>query len=101
MQRVNSSGVESILNMDVKEGPEGGEIAKTENTFEIVAREWFEKFTPTWDPDHGEDNYSSSGAGCFSLDGEVCQWERSNPPSSLSVLRRVESRGALEKRRTG
>jgi len=71
--------------------------AQTEEkeTFEIIAREWHVKFTPTWSPGHAETIKSR-------LERDLFPWIGAKPikdvkaPELLAVLRRVESRGALE-----
>lgn len=71
--------------------------AKTEETetFEIIAREWHTKFTPTWTPGHAYTIMSR-------LERDLFPWIGKRPinqikaPQLLAVLRRVESRGALE-----
>lgn len=66
-----------------------------ENTFEVVAREWLNKFTGTWTPRHAETVISR-------LKRDVFPWLGSKPisevraPDLLTILRRVEGRGALE-----
>jgi len=71
--------------------------AKTEETetFEVIAREWHTKFTPTWTPGHAVTIMSR-------LERDLFPWIGKRPinnikaPELLTVLRRVESRGALE-----
>ena len=71
--------------------------AETEETetFEVIAREWHTKFTPTWTPGHADTIMSR-------LERDLFPWIGMRPiseikaPELLSVLRRVESRGALE-----
>jgi integrase len=69
--------------------------AQNSNTFELVAREWHTKFTPTWEAKHAE-------AIIRRLERDAFPWIGSNPiagitaPQVLSVLRRIEGRGALE-----
>lgn len=69
--------------------------AEAENTFEVVAREWHTKFTPTWSKKHADTIISR-------LENNVFPWLGTRPinnikaPSLLMVLRRIESRGALE-----
>lgn len=66
-----------------------------ENTFEVVAREWQSKFAPTWTPGHAATILSR-------LENNVFPWIGARPiieikaPDLLMVLRRIESRGALE-----
>ena len=70
---------------------------KTEatETFEVIAREWHTKFTPNWTPGH-------AAAINGRLERDLCPWIGKKPiteieaPDLLAVLRRVESRGALE-----
>ena len=71
--------------------------AKTEETetFEVIAREWHTAFTPSWTARHGATILSR-------LNHDLIPWLGSRPineikaPELLSVLRRAESRGALE-----
>jgi len=64
-------------------------------TFEAVAREWFEKFSATWAPSHAKTVIRR-------LERDVLPWLGGRPVGEitavelLTVLRRVESRGALE-----
>lgn len=66
-----------------------------ENTFEVVAREWHAKFTTTWTPIH-------AAMILRRLEVNVFPWIGTRPiidikaPEMLMVLRRIESRGALE-----
>lgn len=65
--------------------------------FEVVAREWFEKFSKS---NNWEENHSSKILGRFEKD--IFPWLGKRPikdisaPELLSVVRRIESRGALE-----
>ena len=69
--------------------------AQDENTFEVVAREWHAKFTRTWTSGHAATILSR-------LENNVFPWMGASPiidikaPEILMVLRRIESRGALE-----
>jgi len=68
---------------------------QNENTFEVIAREWHTKFSPTWTPLHGATILRR-------LELNVFPWMGARPiidirpPELLMVLRRIESRGALE-----
>lgn len=70
------------------------ETAETE-TFEVIAREWFDKFKPSWSEGHATNILRR-------FDVDIYPWIGNRPiadikaPELLSVLRRVESRGALE-----
>ena len=65
------------------------------DTFETISREWFEKFSSTWSPSHGERIIRR-------LERDVFPWigkrpiKEINAPDLLSVLRRIEGRGAVE-----
>jgi integrase len=67
--------------------------AETE-TFEVIAREWHTKFTPTWAESH-------SNLIIQALKKDVFPWMGNHPiaeidaPELLAILRRVEARGAL------
>lgn len=80
---------------EVKKAQKAAIVSEAENAFEIVAREWHGKFSGQWSPGH---------AATISdrLTRDVFPWLGSKPVNEikpvdvLSVLRRVESRGALE-----
>jgi integrase len=63
--------------------------------FEAVAREWFEKFSANWEPSHAHTVIRR-------LERDVFPWLGARPvdqitaPELLTVLHRVEERGALE-----
>ena len=73
------------------------ESAKTasDNSFEVVAREWLAKFSKNWKETH---TYTIRTR----LENDVIPWIGARPineitaPELLTVLRRVESRGALD-----
>lgn len=64
-------------------------------SFEAIAREWFEKFSSNWAPSHSSKIKSR-------LEQDVYPYVGKHPikgltaPEILTLLRRVESRGALE-----
>ena len=78
-----------------KEGAKSGKYGINREQFEIVAREWFMKHAPNWASTHSSkvirrlelDAFPWIGARAF---GEI------TAPELLTVLRRVESRGALD-----
>ncbi len=78
----------------VRKAQKQAETEETE-TFEVIAREWHTKFTSTWTPGHADTIMSR-------LDRDLFPWVGKRPiseikaPELLAVLRRVESRGALE-----
>ena len=65
------------------------------NSFEVIAREWFEKFEPNWVENHSDKIISR-------LERDLFPWIGGRPiaevkaPELLACLRRVEARGALE-----
>jgi integrase len=67
----------------------------TKNSFEAVAREWHEKFKPTWTTGHAKTILAR-------LENNVFPWMGGRPindikaPEVLMVLRRIENNGFLE-----
>lgn len=65
------------------------------NSFEIVAREWFAKHSPSWAPSHADKILNR-------LENDVFPWIGKRPiaeinaPELLKMLRRIEGRGALD-----
>jgi integrase len=78
----------------VRKAMKQADTAETE-TFEVIAREWYLKFSPAWAPSHAETNMAR-------IKRDLFPWIGSRPikeikaPELLTCLRRVESRGALE-----
>lgn len=71
------------------------EHEKAANSFEVVAREWFAKYATTWAASHSERTIRR-------FERDVFPWIGSRPicdiyaPEILTVLRRIEARGAGE-----
>jgi integrase len=65
------------------------------NSFEVVAREWYGKYSPGWAEHHGNRVLRR-------LERDIFPWIGGRPiadvtaPELLAVVRRIESRGALE-----
>jgi len=65
------------------------------NNFEAIAREWFAKYSKTWSPSHSDRTIRR-------LERDVFSWIGARPianisaPELLTVIRRIENRGALE-----
>lgn len=65
------------------------------NSFEVVAREWYAKYSPTWVEHHGDRILRR-------FERDVFPWIGASPvadvtaPDLLTVVRRIEKRGALE-----
>lgn len=70
-------------------------VTEETETFEVIAREWHMKFTPTWTSGHAATIMSRLERDLFPWIGK---WPIAGikAPELLAVLRRVESRGALE-----
>ncbi|MDQ6987774.1 MAG: integrase arm-type DNA-binding domain-containing protein, partial [Mariprofundaceae bacterium] len=66
-----------------------------DGTFEAVAREWFEKQRTVWKPGHAVTVMSRLENNVFPWLGNRSMMEI-EPPDLLAVLRRIESRGAIE-----
>ncbi|MFM8330310.1 MAG: tyrosine-type recombinase/integrase [Candidatus Methylumidiphilus sp.] len=65
------------------------------DTFEVVAREWFAKYQPTWATTHADKIISRLEKDAFPWLGKRPIREI-NAPEILTVLRRIEARGALD-----
>lgn len=69
--------------------------ANSENSFEVIAREWFARNSKTWAEDHGNRIIRR-------LESDIFPWIGKQPiteitaPKILSAIRRIENRGALE-----
>ncbi len=70
-------------------------VERAENSFEVIAREWFAKYRDTWAPSHSEKIITR-------LQNDVFPWIGGKPvaeitaPVVLDVLRRIEKRGTLD-----
>lgn len=69
--------------------------AESENSFELIAREWFIRFSPTWVESHASKIIRRLERDVFPWIGSAPIAEL-EPPDILKVLRRIEDRGALE-----
>ena len=82
-------------------GIDPGEVKKEEHqaaepiTLEQVAREWYEKQLPAWSKRHSEDVMERLEKNIFPFLGDRPIAEV-NAPELLTVLRRIEARGAIE-----
>jgi len=84
-------------------GVDPGEIKKAqkitlgtaEDSFEVVAREWHQKFSASWSTSHAKTTIERLERDVFPYMGKRAIAEI-KPPELLMILRRVESRGALE-----
>ena len=69
--------------------------AETENTFEVVAREWFGKYKDAWVAHHGSKIIARLENDIFPLIGGK-EISSVTAPELLTALRRIEGRGAVE-----
>lgn len=65
------------------------------NSFEVLAREWFSKHSPSWTKSNADKVIRRLEKDTFPWLGEKPIAEIT-PPDLLAVLRRIESRGAIE-----
>ncbi len=78
-----------------KKATKAAKADRAANSFEVVAREWFSKYSPTWTPGHADRIIQR-------LERDLFPWIGSRPiaditaPELLATLRRIEARGALE-----
>ena len=70
-------------------------LESADNTFEVVAREWFGKFEVNWAPGHSIKIKNRLENDVYLYIGQRPIMEIT-PPELLMVLRRIESRGALD-----
>ncbi|TCV90543.1 tyrosine-type recombinase/integrase [Sulfurirhabdus autotrophica] len=70
-------------------------VAGNTNSFEIVTREWFSKYSSTWNESHGDRIIRR-------FERDIFPWIGGKPiaditaPELLATIRKIESRGALE-----
>lgn len=78
-----------------KQEDKAAQVALTENSFELVAREWYSKFSGKWSKDHAANVLTRLEKDLFPFIGgkPVAEIE---PPAILKCLRRIEERGALD-----
>lgn len=91
-RKLLAAGVDPSANKKAAKAAQGERAA---NSFEIVAREWFDKHAPNW-----KENHSSKIIRRLEVD--IFPWLGARPvgeitaPDLLASIRRIESRGALE-----
>ncbi len=78
-----------------RKAQKAAKLASAADSFEVIGREWFARFVPTWAETH-------SSKIIQRLEKDVFPWLGSRPiaeitaPELLTVLRRIEDRGALD-----
>jgi integrase len=87
-----ASGIDPSENRKAQKSARADRAA---NSFEVVAREWFAKYSPTWAKDHGNRIIRR-------FERDIFPWIGGRPiaevtaPELLTTVRRIEERGALE-----
>ena len=78
-----------------KQAAKAASIAETANAYEVVAREWHAKYAPGWTESNAERVLARQAKDVFPFIGErpIAQI---SAPEVLTVLRKVEERGALD-----
>ena len=79
----------------VKKAVKAAKVAEVEHAFEVIAREWHDKFKATWTPGHADTIFRRMELDLFPFIGAK-QISGITAPEVLSVLHKVEARGALE-----
>lgn len=87
-----ADGVDPSENRKAQKAAKAGRAA---NSFEVVAREWFEGRKATWAPSNSKRILRRLERDVFPWIGEKAIAEI-KPPEILSVLRRIENRGTLD-----
>ena len=91
-----AGGIDPSANRKAQQAAEKAEKAgQAPNSFEVVAREWYAKYSTTWAKDHGNRIIRRFERDIFPWIGKSTIAEI-KAPDLLAVLRRIESRGALE-----
>jgi Arm DNA-binding domain len=80
---------------DAKRDARLAKMVAAGNSFEIVAREWFDTRKGDWAPSYGDKVIRRLESDVFPYVGDLPVSEIL-PPVMLSVLRRIEARGAIE-----
>jgi integrase len=100
LARERRENARKLLATDVDPGEHrkavnAAKVERAGNSFEVSAREWFAKQSATWTENHGSRIIQR-------LERDVFPWIGGRPiaeitaPDLLAVLRRIESRGAVE-----
>lgn len=80
---------------EMKKAQKAAKVELIENCFETVAREWITKFSSKWSKVHATTIMDRLEKDVFPYMGSRPVMEI-KPPELLAVLRRIESRGALD-----
>ncbi|CAE6828819.1 tyrosine-type recombinase/integrase [Paraburkholderia nemoris] len=80
---------------ETRKAEKASKLGREADSFEVIAREWFAKYAPTWAKSHADKVIQR-------LEKDVFPWLGARPvveitaPELLTVLRRIEDRGALD-----
>jgi integrase len=91
-RRLLGDGVDPSEN---RKAQKSAQAERAANSFEVVAREWFAKYSPNWAASH-------SGRVVRLFERDIFPWiggraiAEITAPDLLAVVRRIEARGALE-----
>ncbi len=91
-RKLVANGVNPSENRKIQKSARADLIA---NSFEVVAREWFAKYSATWAKNHGDRIIRRFERDIFPWIGARPIAEI-NAPELLAAARRIENRGALE-----
>jgi integrase len=91
-RKLLADGVDPAAN---RKAINSAQVERSTNSFEVVAREWYAKYSPGWAVSHASRIHRV-------LERDLFPWMGGRPiaevtaPELLSVVRRIENRGALE-----
>lgn len=91
-RKLLAAGIDPSFN---RKAERAATVERAANSFEVVAREWFAKFSTGWAESHADKIIKR-------LERDVFPWVGGRPvaeitaPELLMMLRRIESRGAVE-----
>ena len=71
------------------------ERTSSAHSYEVIAREWFVKYSPSWAESHKTKIMARQENDIFPFLGK-CPIAEIKPPELLDVLRKIEDRGATE-----
>jgi integrase len=78
-----------------KQAKKAAKTALAENSFELIAREWFSKHAPNWKENHSSKIITRLEKDIFPWIGGI-NIGGITAPTLLAAIRRIEARGALE-----
>ena len=92
MRRLLRQGVDPSQN---RQSMKASQQDRSQGSFEVVAREWFQKYSKSWAPNHADRIIQRLERDIFPWLGTKTM-EEIKAPELLSVIRKIESRGAVE-----